>query len=153
MVLLTFTIVILRYVFQEGWIGMQEAVGYMHSLVFMLGIAYTLKRDGHVRVDVFYRNFSNKAKAWVNLAGILLLLFPLSFFILWSSWGYVTDAWMIQEASPNPGGLPGVFLLKTSILLMALLLILQGLSEFIRNLYILLDSPLVANNQRSLPHG
>lgn len=128
MVLVTFAIVILRYAFNVGWVAMQESVSYMHALVFMLGAAYTLKLDGHVRVDIIYQRFGAKGRAWIDLFGTLFLLLPVAGFILWSSWEYVSASWEIHESSRNSGGLPGVYLLKTSILVMAVLLILQGLS-------------------------
>ncbi len=140
MVLLTFTIVILRYAFDIGWIALQESVAYMHALVFMLGAAYTFKHNEHVRVDIFYQRFSYKTRAWIDCFGTLLLLFPVCGFIIWSSWEYVTDSWEIMESSPNSGGLPGVFLLKTSIIVMAVLLVFQGLSVFLQNLLLALNT-------------
>ncbi len=139
MVITTFIIVILRYVFDLGWIAMQESVSYMHAVVFMLGAAYTLKHDEHVRVDIFYQRCSIKTKAWIDCIGALCLLMPVCGFILWSSWEYVSDAWTILESSRNSGGLPGVFLLKTTILLMAGLLILQSIAVFLQNLITALD--------------
>ena len=76
MVLVTFLVVVLRYAFNLGWIAMQESVTYMHALVFLLGAAYTLKHDGHVRVDIFYRRLGERGRAWVDLLGALLLLWP-----------------------------------------------------------------------------
>ncbi|MGR9072505.1 MAG: TRAP transporter small permease subunit [Gammaproteobacteria bacterium] len=128
MVVVTFSIVVLRYALNAGWIAMQESVGYMHALVFMLGVAYTLKHDGHVRVDILYQRLGIKGRAWIDFFGTLFLLFPVAGYILWSSWEYVGDSWEIRESSGSPGGLPGVYLVKTSILLMAFLLILQGIS-------------------------
>ena len=139
MVVTTFIIVVLRYVFDIGWIAMQESVSYMHAIMFMLGAAYTLKHDGHVRVDIFYQRCSDKTKAWIDCLGTLLLLFPVTGFIIWSSWQYVADSWAIQESSRNSGGLPGVYLLKTSMIVMAGLLILQGISIFLQNLLLALD--------------
>ena len=107
---------------------MQESVAYMHALVFMLGAAYTLKIDGHIRVDILYQRLGVKGRAWIDLFGTLFLLLPVSGFILWSSWEYVGESWKIRESSRNSGGLPGVYLLKTTILTMAVLLILQGIS-------------------------
>jgi len=138
MVLTTFLIVVLRYVFDMGWIAMQESVSYMHALVFMLGAAYTLKHNGHVRVDIIYQRCTVKTKAWIDCLGTVLLLMPVMGFIIWSSWEYVADSWSIQEGSRNSGGLPAVYLLKTSILLMAVLLILQSISLFLQNLLIAL---------------
>lgn len=138
MVITTFLIVVLRYAFDIGWIALQESVTYMHALIFMLGAAYTLKHDKHVRVDIFYQRCSKKKQAWIDCFGTLFLLMPVMGFILWSSWEYVSDSWAIQESSRNSGGLPGVYLLKTSILLMAGLLILQSIALFLNNLIIAL---------------
>ena len=138
LVLVTFTVVVLRYVFQFGSIAMQESILYLHASVFMLGAAYTLRKDGHVRVDIFYRSFSAKHKALVNLLGSLFLLLPVCSFLLWASWGYVANAWSIHEASGETGGLPYVYLLKTLIPLAAFLLILQGISQALASLGTLL---------------
>ncbi|HYQ70919.1 MAG TPA: TRAP transporter small permease subunit [Gammaproteobacteria bacterium] len=133
MVLITFAVVVLRYGLQIGSIALQESVTYLHALVFMLGAAYTLKHDGHVRVDIFYQKASPRTRAWTNLLGTLLLLFPTCIFIFVSSLDYVAAAWSIQEGSRETGGLDGVFLLKTLIPLMALLLLLQGCSLALRS--------------------
>ena len=138
MVVITFIVVVLRYAFDLGWIALQESVLYMHAIVFMLGAAYTLKHNGHVRVDILYQRCSDKTKAWIDCLGTLLLLMPVTGFIIWSSWEYVANSWTIQESSRNSGGLPGVYLLKTTILLMAGLLILQGIALFLQNLLIAL---------------
>lgn len=133
-VLVTFLVVVLRYAFNRGWIAMQESILFMHALVFLGAAAYTLKRDGHVRVDIFYREMGSKARAWVNLLGTLFLLMPTGVFIFWISWEYVSVSWSIREASREAGGLPGVFLLKTLILVMAGLVLLQGVSELLRSI-------------------
>ncbi len=135
MVLTTFLVVVFRYAFDIGWIALQESVSYMHAMVFMLGAAYTLKHDKHVRVDIFYQECSKRNKAWIDCLGTLFLLMPVTGFIIWSSWEYVTNSWAIQEGSRNSGGLPGVYLLKTSILLMAALLFLQSIALFLQNLF------------------
>lgn len=132
MVLLTFLVVVLRYVFDSGWIALQESVSYLHSLVFLLGAAYTLKHDAHVRVDIFYSRFSEHTKAWVELLGHLFILIPVMLFIAWISWPYISDAWSVKESSRDAGGLPGVYLLKSLILLMAVLLIIQALVLVVR---------------------
>ena len=140
MVLVQFTIVVLRYAFNTGWIAMQESILFMHALVFMLGAAFTLQRDAHVRVDIFYNRLSVRGKAIVDLLGTLLLLLPVCVFIFAMSWGYVTESWRLLEGSREAGGLPGVFLLKTTMLLMAGLLVLQGIANLARNLVILLTT-------------
>ena len=132
MVLLTFTIVVLRGIFNIGWIAMQESVSYMHAAVFMLGAAYTLKHEGHVRVDIFYRHFNARLKAVINLLGNLCLLMPVVIFILLVSLDYVGVAWRIQESSAEAGGLPFVYLLKTVIPAMAILLLIQASADSLR---------------------
>ena len=133
MVLITFAVVVLRYGLQIGSIALQESVTYLHAIVFMLGAAYTLKHDSHVRVDIFYQKVSPQTRAWTNLLGTLLLLFPTCGFIFASSLDYVASSWSIQEGSRETGGLDGVFLLKTVIPLMAVLLLLQGCSLALRS--------------------
>lgn len=105
---------------------------YMHGMVFMLGIAYTLKEKGHVRVDVLYERFSSTTQTIVDILGHLIFLLPFAFFILWTSSSYVEFSWSLRETSAQPGGLPGVFLVKTLIPIMAFLLIIQGLSEIFK---------------------
>jgi len=139
MVLTTFLVVVLRYGFDWGSIALQESVTYMHALVFMLGAAYTLRHDGHVRVDIFYRRLGPRGRAVVNLLGSLLLLLPVSLYILIESWPYVTASWTVLEGSREAGGLPGVFLLKALLLLMPALLVLQGLADALRCLLLLRD--------------
>lgn len=129
MVLVTVVVVVLRYGFDLGWIGLQESVVYMHAVMFMLGSAYTLKRDAHVRVDILYQRFGTRGKAWVDLIGSWLLLVPVCVFIGWSAWEYVVASWSVHESSREAGGLPAVYLLKSVILLFAVTLLLQGLSQ------------------------
>jgi len=133
MVLVTFFIVVMRYAFNLGWIGVQESVAYMHAMVFMLGAAYTLKHDGHVRVDIFYIKASKRTRAWVDLLGSLFLLIPMMVFIFLISWGYVSESWRLLEESPETGGLPIVYLLKSNILGLGILMTLQGLAQAIHN--------------------
>jgi TRAP-type mannitol/chloroaromatic compound transport system permease small subunit len=128
-VVLMFVMVVLRYGFDWNSIALQESVIYLHALVFMAGIAYTLRHDEHVRVDIFYRQFSPRRKAVVNLLGTLFLLLPACVFILAESWEYVANSWALLEGSRQTGGLPLTFLLKSFIPLMAVLLILQGLAQ------------------------
>ncbi|WP_299073672.1 TRAP transporter small permease subunit [uncultured Paraglaciecola sp.] len=134
MVLLTFLIVILRYGFNLGWIAMQESVMYLHAMVFLLGAAHTLRANEHVRVDIFYRRFSPKKQAKVDIFGSLFLLLPVNIYIFFISIEYVLRSWRIMEASQEAGGLPAVFILKTLILIFALTMLLQGIAEVIGNI-------------------
>lgn len=132
--LLVCAIVILRYAFHLGWIALQEAVIYLHAAIFLLGIAYTLKHDAHVRVDIFYARLGPKGRTLVDVIGAVVLLLPAAALLLWSSWGYVAVSWSIREHSHEAGGLPGVFLLKALLPLAAGLVLLQGLANLLRNL-------------------
>jgi len=139
MVLLTFAIVVLRYGFSFGSIAIQESVLYFHGLVFMLGAAYTLKEQGHVRVDIFYQKYSPYKKALVDIFGSLFLLLPVCIFIFVVSFDYVAVSWQIKESSPEAGGLPFVYLSKGLLLLLAVTLSLQGLAEVGRNLLVIIQ--------------
>jgi len=136
MVVVTFIVVILRYVFDIGFIWVQESIIWTHAVVFMLGAAYTLQAEEHVRVDVFYRNMSNRSRAWVDLIGVLIFLLPLCVFLAWNSIDFVMQSWSIGERSREPGGLPYPFfpMLKTVVLLMPISVALQGISLFLRSL-------------------
>lgn len=135
MVVVTFVVVVMRYVFDAGYIWIQESVIWMHAVVFMLGAAYTLHDEEHVRVDVFYRNMSPRRRAWVNLVGVVVFLLPLCAFLAWNSWDFVVQSWRIGESSREPGGLPYPFLplLKLALLLMPLTVSLQGLSLLLKS--------------------
>lgn len=136
----TCAVVFLRYGLEQGSTFMQELSIYLHATVFMLGAGYTLKRDGHVRVDIFYRQFSARAKAWVNALGTMVFLFPLCGYVVLISWDFVGHAWLIRESSGEPGGIPAVFLLKTLVPLMAVNLAIQGLAELLRSIAVLASS-------------
>lgn len=133
MVLGTFVIVVLRYVFDLGWISMQESIVWMHAAVFMLGASYTLKHNEHVRVDIFYRRTTAERRAWVNVVGTVVFLLPLAGFVAVTSWDYVTTSWAIGEASREAGGLPFPFvpIMKSLIPATALLLMVQGVADLI----------------------
>ena len=140
MVVVTTLVVLMRYGFDLGWIGLQESVVYMHALLFMLGAAYTLKHDGHVRVDIIYQRLRPRARAWVDLIGCWLLLIPFCVFIGWIGWDYVAASWAVRESSREAGGLPAVFLLKSVILMFAATVLLQGMAQSAKALLVLAGS-------------
>lgn len=127
-VLMTFGIVVLRYGFNLGWIWLQESVTYLHALVFMVAAAWAYQTDDHVRVDIFYRSKSARYKNRVNLLGTLVFLVPFSIFLFLIGWDYVMASWATLESSREAGGLPLVFLLKSLILVLPALLLLQSWS-------------------------
>ena len=153
MVIITFLVVVLRYLFNIGWIAMQESVVFMHAIVFLLGAGYTLKQSGHVRVDIFYQSRSRRWQTWADLLGTLLLLMPFCLFIIYSSWDYVTASWSIREGSREAGGLPGIFVLKTAIPVMAGLVWLQGLAIVLRSILWLQGHPAVSEDTEQKTHG
>jgi TRAP-type mannitol/chloroaromatic compound transport system permease small subunit len=131
-VTIQFAVVVLRYLFGAGSIWLQESIVYSHAALFLLAAAWTLKNDGHVRVDIFYSSASAHTRALVDLFGAFLLLIPFAGAILYFSLPYVVRSWSIFEGSREASGLPLVFLLKTLIPVFAVMLILQGLSQAMR---------------------
>ena len=152
MVLMTLVVVVLRYYFQSGSIALQESITYLHGLVFMLGIAFTLQRGGHVRVDIFYRGFSPRRKALVDLLGGLVFLLPVSLLIFIFSWDYVAASWAIGETSEERSGIQGIYLLKRLLLLMPATLMLQGLAEILRSALVLMGKQPIAESQIESHH-
>ncbi|MFQ3235765.1 MAG: TRAP-type mannitol/chloroaromatic compound transport system permease small subunit [Paraglaciecola sp.] len=107
--------VVMRYFFNEVDIGLQELEWHLFAAMFMFGIGYTLKDDGHVRVDVFYDNFSPQTKAYVNIFGAVFFVLPITLLIMYHSWGYTLDAYEMGEGSSAPGGLPHRFIIRSVI--------------------------------------
>jgi TRAP-type mannitol/chloroaromatic compound transport system permease small subunit len=139
MVITTFVIVLMRYVFDAGLIWLQESVIWMHALVFMMGAAYTLQQEDHVRVDIFYRELSVTGRAWIDIAGSVLFLLPLCGFLAYQAYDFVVISWSLHEASRESGGLPYplIPMLKSILLLMPLAVTLQGVSLILRSIAII----------------
>ncbi len=137
MVIVQFTVVILRYVFGVGSIMLQESVVYLHAILFLAGSAYTLLHGGHVRVDIFYRHAKARKKALIDLVGVVIFLIPVCALIWWVSWPYVVNSWLVFEGSRETSGIQAVFLLKTVILLFSALMLIQGISLAARSLIVL----------------
>ncbi|MCW9035343.1 MAG: TRAP transporter small permease subunit [Alphaproteobacteria bacterium] len=128
MVSIQFIVVVMRYVFGIGSIMMQESIIYMHAIIFLVGAGYTLLNDGHVRVDIFYREARPQRKAMVDLFGVTFFMIPVCVLILWFTWPYVSASWAVQEGSKETSGIQAVFLLKSLIIVFSGLMILQALS-------------------------
>jgi TRAP-type mannitol/chloroaromatic compound transport system permease small subunit len=131
-VLLQFSVVVMRYVFGAGSIWLTESIIYGHAALLMLAAAWTLHDGGHVRVDVFYADASPRTKAWINLLGACLLLLPFMAVLLYFALPYVARSWAILERSRETSGIPAVFVLKTLIPLFAVMMALQGIAQAIR---------------------
>ena len=132
LVLMQFSVVLMRYAFGIGSIWISESIMYAHAALFLLAAAWTLQQNGHVRVDVFYSNASARGRAIVDLLGALFLLVPFMAVIIYFALPYVARSWSILERSRETSGLPFVYLLKTLIPLFALLMGLQGISQAVR---------------------
>ena len=146
MILMQFVVVIMRYVFSYGSIQMQESIWYMHGLLFMLGAGYTLAKDGHVRLDIFYRTSSIKTRAWVNLVGALVCLIPFCIVNFDLAWPMVLNSWAVLEGSTEASGLPFIYLFKTVLLIFSVLVASEGVALGIRSILVLADQGLNSNS-------
>ena len=120
--------VVMRYLFNTTSIAIYELEWHIFALIFLLGAAYALKHNRHVRVDVFYSRFSNKTQAWINLVGTILLLLPLCLILITEGIDFVGNSLRLSESSPDPGGLPARYLIKMAIPIGFSLLLIQALS-------------------------
>jgi len=118
-----------RYLFHSGSIALQELEWHLFDGVILLGIAYTLRENAHVRVDIFYDRFSKKGRAYIDLIGTLLFIIPFSALIIYVGTDFVLLSLTQLEASSDPGGLPYRFIVKSLMPLAFILLILQGILE------------------------
>ena len=134
MILNVFYDVIMRYFFRSGSIGMQEMEWHLFSVIILLGVAYTLKEDGHVRVDIIYDNLSYRKKAMINMVGCVIFILPIALLVGISSIDNAVEAFHSMEQSGDPGGLPYRWIVKSLIPLSFLLLIITTIGFFIRNL-------------------
>lgn len=142
-----FALVILRYVFGVSNIAVQESVIYMHAALFLLTAGYALKTDDHVRVDLFYREASPRARAIIDLSGFYLFLGPICILAIWMAGPYVASSWAVREGSNEASGLPAIFLLKSMIPAFAALLFAQGVAAAARAAFTLRGDEL-----RETPH-
>ena len=129
LVLLVTVDVVSRYLFNTGWVAIQETEWWLFSIIFLMGAGYTYLHGGHVRVDIVYSRLSSKWKNYVDLGCAFLFLFPLCLLVILTSWKFVAASWEVGEYSPDPGGLPAYYILKAFIPLGFLLLALQGMAE------------------------
>ena len=126
--------VVRRYLFNETAVWITEMEWHIFALIFLLSAGYALKHDKHVRVDLFYANFSPKRKAWINLIGTIVLLIPWCWIIIMTSYNYAHNSYMINESSPDPGGLPARYIIKFAITLGFGLLLLQAFALVLESL-------------------
>ena len=134
LILLVFSTVFFRYVFNMSYIIIQEIIMYLHALIFMFGISYALKENSHVKIDVLYNTLNKKAQRVISIAGLVSFILPTALFIIYISIDMVTQSWMILEGSSEAGGLNLVFILKSLIPISGVLIFLQGISELIKHI-------------------
>jgi TRAP-type mannitol/chloroaromatic compound transport system permease small subunit len=134
LVLVIFIDVVLRYLFDTSYVFVQELEWHLFAFIFLIGAGYTLLHDGHVRVDIIYQRLGTKARAWINLLGVLLFLIPGCAMVIETSWKFVLNSWNVLEGSPDPGGIPLRFIIKGMITIGFILLLLQGISLGIHSL-------------------
>jgi len=138
MVLIVFYDTVMRYTFNMGNVALQELEWHLFAIIFLIGASYTLKEDGHVRVDICYVRLSKKTRAWIDFLGVFVFLIPFSIMVILATRGFVMNSWAIREVSPDPGGLPARYILKAMIPLGFSLLIVQGLSEAAKNFLVIM---------------
>lgn len=136
MILNVFYDVVMRYFFKSGSIAMQEMEWHLFSVIILIGISYTLKEDGHVRVDLVYDRLNPRKKAMINMIGSVIFILPISILVGIDALAPVQEALRTMEGSGDPGGLPYRWIVKTLIPLSFLLLIITTIGFFIKNLNI-----------------
>jgi len=127
--------VISRYFFNDGSIAMQELEWHLFGVIILFGMSYTLKEEGHVRVDFIYNRLSNKHKALINILGTIFFIIPLALFIIYGSWGFVMDSYTTNEISEDPGGLTHRWIIKAMIPISFIYLILTSIGYIIDNIH------------------
>lgn len=139
LVLLVCFDVVTRYLFSDTQAWIMELEWHLFALIFIIGAGYAFKHDRHVRVDLFYANFSERDKAWVNLIGAILFLLPWTALMIYASFDYALISYQIGEGSPDPGGLPARYVIKFAVTVGMSLLFLQGLASLIESIQVLVN--------------
>lgn len=134
-VVVVFADVVMRYLLRISFVFTQELEWHLFAFIFLMGAGYTLQKDGHVRVDIFYQRMSPKQQAWVNLLGVIFFLLPGCFLVISTSVSFVQNSFAVFEGSPDPGGVPYRFILKACIPAGFILVALQGISLGIKSLF------------------
>ncbi|MFA3782137.1 TRAP transporter small permease subunit [Melioribacteraceae bacterium 4301-Me] len=128
--------VVTRYFFKSSSVAIQELEWHLFAVIFLLGGGYTLLTENHVRVDIIYVRLSEKKKAWINILGTFFFLIPFSLMILYTSWNFVENSFLISETSPDPGGLPARFIIKSILPIAFVFILLQGISLLFKSILI-----------------
>ena len=122
--------IVLRYLFNINYIFLQELVMYMHAFIFLFGISLCLKEDTHVRIDIFSSKLDIGYRNLIDQVGLVIFILPFCLFVIYESTAMITRSWIMLEGSSEPGGLPFVFILKSSIYLFSFLIFIQAVNKF-----------------------
>jgi TRAP-type mannitol/chloroaromatic compound transport system permease small subunit len=147
-VVVVFIDVVMRYAFNISFVFTQELEWHLFAFIFLMGAGYTLLKDGHVRVDIIYQRCSPKTKAWINFLGVIFFLIPGCYMVIATSLNFVYNAWVVMEGSPDPGGIPYRFILKSFIPAGFVLILLQGLSLGGKSLLTILGKEIETEGER-----
>jgi TRAP-type mannitol/chloroaromatic compound transport system permease small subunit len=137
LVLITIIDVALRYLFHAGSVAFQELEWHLYAANFVMAAGWTMLKDGHVRVDILYSVVSPRKKAAIDFFGALVFCIPFCLMVLWSSWPFLSNAWIIREGSPDPGGLPARYILKAMIPVGFGLILMQSVSQALKSFLVL----------------
>lgn len=135
MVVVVFGDVIFRYAFSRSWVFIQELEWHLFGIIYLLAAGYTLLHNEHVRVDIVYSRLSSRKKAWLDFILLFVFFFPSCFLVIYTTWPFVRNSFAVNEGSPDPGGIPARWALKSVIIIGFALLVLQGISQVIKNFY------------------
>jgi TRAP-type mannitol/chloroaromatic compound transport system permease small subunit len=135
LVLVVFTDVVFRYLFSRSFVFVQELEWHLFGLVYLLAAGYTMLHNEHVRVDILYARLSPRRKAWMDFILLWVFFFPSCLLVLYTTWPFVRNSFMVNEGSPDPGGIPARWVIKSMILVGFALLVLQGIAEAIKTFY------------------
>lgn len=136
MVAVVFADVIMRYTLSRTYVFTQELEWYLFGIVYLLAAGYTMLHDEHVRVDIVYSKLSPRRKAWLDFILLLVFFFPSCLLVVYTSWPFVRNSWSVWESSPDPGGIPARWALKSVIIIGFVILMIQGVSELIKRFYV-----------------
>ena len=126
--------ILLRYIFNINFIFLQELVMYLHAFIFLFGVSICLRDDSHVRIDVVTNKLRKKNRIIIDLIGYIILVIPFCFFVIYESTTMISQSWSMLEGSSEPGGLPIVYILKSSIYIFSLLLLIQTIGKISRDI-------------------
>ena len=135
MVLVVFGDVLMRYVFKRTYVWTQELEWYLFAITYLMAGGYVMLWDEHVRVDIMYSRLSPRKRAWVDLILLFVFFFPSVLMVIYTTWPFFRNSLSVWEGSPDPGGIPARWALKSVIIIAFVVMAIQGFSQAVKNLY------------------